>query len=205
MLLRMKKRENKSNMKKIFAIVGAIALVVVGILGTNLFYKMTEPNIQVSATSIQEQLSESSELATAKLEYRGLVRYEEGDIQFINKKAFTMVYDAEVRAGVDLSQAKVEISGKSIVVALPEAELFNISIDPNSLEFYDASYALFNWQNREDTAAALVVAEEDAAGKVDQLQMLEEATSQAHTVVKTLLAPLTEGESGYNLSVVKLP
>ena len=84
-------------MKKILAIVAAVALVAVGVVGTLAFQRAFEPSVKLTATSIQEQLTNSSELATAKLEYRGLVRYENGDIDFINKKGFTMVYDAEVR------------------------------------------------------------------------------------------------------------
>ena len=59
-----------------------------------------------------------------------------------------MVYDAEVRAGVDLAQARVEVSGNAITVSLPAPQLLGIEIDPNSLEFYDSSFALFNWENK---------------------------------------------------------
>ena len=44
---------------------------------------------------------------------------------------------------------------------------------PNSLEFYDSSFALFNWENKQDTAEALKVAQQDAEGKVNQANMLE--------------------------------
>ena len=121
-------------MKKIVMVIVAVALIAAGVFGTLAVQRTFEPSISLSSTSIQEQLSDCSELATAKLDYRGLVRYENGDIDFITKKAFTMVYDAEVRAGVDLAQARVEVSGNAITVSLPAPQLLGIEIDPNSLE-----------------------------------------------------------------------
>ena len=182
-------------MKKIVMVIVAVALIAAGVFGT------LEPSISLSSTSIQEQLSDCSELATAKLDYRGLVRYENGDIDFITKKAFTMVYDAEVRAGVDLAQARVEVSGNAITVSLPAPQLLGIEIDPNSLEFYDSSFALFNWENKQDTAEALK-AQQDAEGKVNQANMLEQAKAQAHTLVENLLKPFTVGDNAYTVTVV---
>lgn len=189
-------------MKKIFAIVVAVALVAAGVFGTLAVQRAFEPSVSLSSTSIQEQLSDCSELATAKLEYRGLVRYENGDIDFITKKSFSMVYDAEVRAGVDLAQAHVEVNGNTITVSLPAPQLLGIEIDPNSIEFYDSSFALFNWENKQDTAEALKVAQQDAEAKVNQGSMLEQAKSQAHTLVENLLKPLTVGDNAYKVAVV---
>lgn len=190
-------------MKKIFIGIAAVALVALGFLASQLFNKVMEPSVSLSATSIQEQLTESSDLATAKLEYRGLVRYESGDIDFLTKKGFTMVYDAEIRAGVDLSQAAVSVDGHDIIVQLPMADVQTVSIDPDSIEFYDESFALFNWENKNDTAEALVLATEDASGKVDQINMIEQANEQAKTVVESLLKPFTQGDGAYTVTVVQ--
>ena len=191
-------------MKKILMAVGAVLLVGLGVFGTLAVQRMIEPTVHLTATSIQEQLEQSSELATAKLEYRGLVRYENGDIDFLTKKGFTMVYDAEVRAGVDLSQAAVSVNGRAITVRLPQAQMQGIEIDPNTIEFYDSSFALFNWENKQDTADALKVALLDAEGKVDQTKMLDQANEQAHRLIENLLHPFTEGEGAYTLTVEML-
>ena len=189
-------------MKKILMLVAAVALVAVGVVGTLAFQRAFEPSVKLTTTSIQEQLSNSSELATAKLEYRGLVRYENGDIDFINKKGFTMVYDAEVRAGVDLAQASVDVSGRTVTVCLPQAQLLGIEIDPNSIEFYDSTFALFNWENKQDTAEALKTAQTDAEERVNQTGMIEQANEQARTLVENLLHPFTVGDNAYTLQIV---
>ena len=189
-------------MKKIVMVIVAVALIAAGVVGTLAVQRTFEPSISLSSTSIQEQLSDCSELATAKLDYRGLVRYENGDIDFINKKGFTMVYDAEVRAGVDRSQASVDVSGRTVTVRLPQARLLGIEIDPHSIEFYDSAFALFNWENKQDTATALKAAQADAEGKVDQTGMIEQANEQARTLVENLLHPVTVGEGAYTLQIV---
>ena len=189
-------------MKKIVMGIAAVALVALGAFGALGVQRAFEPNVALSSTSIQEQLSNCSELATAKLEYRGLVRSEDGDIDFINKKSFSMVYDAEVRAGVDLSQARVEVDGRNVTVSLPAPQMFGIEIDPNSIEFYDSSFALFNWENKKDTADALIVAQQDAEGKVNQSNLLSEARDQAHALVESLLSPFEEGDNAYSVNIV---
>ncbi|MDO4442957.1 MAG: DUF4230 domain-containing protein [Slackia sp.] len=181
-------------------LIGTAALVAVGFLGARLIDKASEPSITMNSETVAEQLVECSELATMKLEYRGLITYEEGDLPLLTKKAFSMIYDADIRAGVDLSQAEVDVNGANVKVELPAASVQSISIDPDSLQFYDQQYALLNWQNRDDTAKALQMAQDDAEAKVDSTTMIEDAQKQAETVVETILLPFTES-GNYSLEV----
>jgi homoserine dehydrogenase len=155
----------------------------------------------VSSATIQTQISSLSELATAKLDYRGIVRYESGDIAFINKKGFTMLYTAEVKAGVDLSQASVDVSGRTITVTLPQASVQSCDIDASSLTFYDQSYAIFNWENKEDAQKALELAQSDAAEKVDETTLVDAANKQAADVVSSMLSSFTQGSDPYTLDI----
>lgn len=180
-------------MKKWIAIIGAIALVAVGFLASTLLHQ--SPKVTVSATSIEEKLSACSDLATARLDYRGIVRYSEGEIPLINQKSFSMIYDAHIKAGIDLSKAKVDVTGTTITVTVPKAKVQDIVIDSDSLEFYDEKLALFNWTNREDTKEAMKYAKEDAESKVDQTELLKEATSQARTLIENLIIPVKESQN----------
>lgn len=69
-------------------IITTIALIAVGYLLASLQNKET---ITVSAISIEERLSKCSDLTTARLDYRGLIRYSEGGYQISNTKKF--LYD----------------------------------------------------------------------------------------------------------------
>lgn len=185
----------------VITLVAIVALIAVGFLSARLLDK--EDNITVSATSIEERLSKCSSLTTARLDYRGLIKYEDGDIQYINKKSFSMIYDAHIKAGIDLSQSIVEVDGKQITVKIPEPEIQDVVIDSDSLEFYDEKLALFNWTDKEDTAKALEYAKEDAMEKAMQTELLTQATEQAQTVIETLIVPITsETDGGYTIKFI---
>lgn len=192
-------------MKKIHvitAVVASVALIMVGFLGARLLEK--DDDVKVSAVSIEERLSKCSNLTTARLDYRGIIRYEDGDIQYINKKSFSMIYDAHIKAGIDLSQAEVSVSGRKITVTIPKPEIQDIVVDPDSLEFYDEKLALFNWTKKEDTAKAMEYAKEDAEEKAARTELIRQASEQAKTVITTLLAPVTE-DSGeeYTFEIIE--
>lgn len=180
-------------------IIAAIALVTVGYLLASLQHKET---ITVSAVSIEERLSKCSDLTTARLDYRGLIRYSEGDIKYLTQKSFSMIYDATITAGIDLSQAEVTLDGTSIKVVLPQPTFQSIVIDPDSLEFYDEKAALFNWTEKEDTQKAMSYAKEDASAKAEQVELLTQASEQAESVVTNLLLPFTEdSKTPYTVTV----
>lgn len=192
-------------MKHVLVFFLCIVCIALGVIGTLFVQQNFLTTHTLSASTVHEELSACSELATTNLNYRGLVRYEDGDIDFLTKKGFTMIYDSKVRAGVDLDAAEVEVSGRTITVKLPAAQLFGVEIDADSIEFYDNKFALFNWENKQDTAEALKLAQEDAESKVDKSDLLEKATEQARTLVETLLKPLTVGEEAYVVKVVTTP
>lgn len=180
-------------------IIAAIALVIVGYLLASLQNKET---ITVSAVSIEERLSKCSDLTTARLNYRGLIRYSEGDIKYLTQKSFSMIYDASITAGIDLSQAEVTLDDTSIKVVLPQPTIQSIIIDPDSLEFYDEKAALFNWTEKQDTQKAMSYAKEDASAKAEQVDLLTQASEQAESVVTNLLLPFTEdSKTPYTVTV----
>lgn len=192
-------------MKKVrglLVLIGAIALVLVGFLFAKLLNSDSQP--KVSATSIEERLSTCSSLTTARLDYRGMIKYSDGDITFINKKSFSMIYDAHITAGIDLAKAKVDIHDSQIMITLPAAEIQDIMVDSDTIEFYDEKFALFNWTDKSDTAKALDYAREDATKKATQTEILEQANEQAQTAITALLTPLTqEKDTPYQITFAK--
>ena len=132
-----------------------------------------------------------SDLTTSQLQYRGMIRYEEGTITFINKKSYTMLYDASVKAGIDMEQAKIQVTRKKVKVTLPKAKIQEIVINPDTLEFYDEKNSLFNWDDKQDTVKALQLAKEDATSRIDETELLKQAEQQAELLIKNLVYPMT--------------
>lgn len=189
----------KTITKSLLFILSGLMLLAVGFYGGMQYSPVEKPT--VDATALEAQIADCSDLTTAKLSYTGYVSYEEGDIPLLTKKAFSMTYVAEARAGVDLSKAKVELNEDTIRVKLPKAETQVIAIDPNSLEFFDEKRALFNWQDRNDSAVALEAAQADVETKIDQTALMDEANKQAKLVIEELLAPFAEEPYNYTLIV----
>lgn len=190
----------------ILSVITMLSLITVGFLGNKVLENRKEKKILVTTKAISENITQLSELATAKLNYRGIVRYEEGQIKFITKKGFTMIYDAYVKAGVDLSKAVVDFEkGKNnakIKITLPNPEVFDIFIDSESLEFYDEEVSIFNWESKEDLAIALEYAKQDAKNKIDETDLKKEAMKEAKAVIDVLLKPLELEKTKNSIEVI---
>ena len=116
----------------------------------------------------------------------------------MNKKKFTMFYSYEIRAGVDLSKAKIAVDDEAhtISITLPKAELQSVSVDPDSLKFFDVENSLFNGNDVTDTADALKA----ASNKVNKSELLQEANDQAVEIIEKAYAPIAKAD-GYKVNV----
>ena len=147
----------------------------------------------VNSTIIESRIAECSDLTTCNLVYVDLVKYTEGSIPLITKKAFSMIYQANIRAGIDLSQAKVEVTPRTVTIHLPQTEVQSIEVDTNTLRFYDERLALFNWSHKEDIGSAIPAAKKDAEEHANLDTLKNQARGQAEKVLTKLIEPMTEG------------
>ena len=147
----------------------------------------------VNSTIIESRIAECSDLTTCNLVYVDLVKYTEGSIPLITKKAFSMIYQANIRAGIDLSQAKVEVTPRTVTIHLPQTEVQSIEVDTNTLRFYDERLALFNWSHKEDIGSAITAAKKDAEEHANLDTLKNQARGQAEKVLTKLIEPMTEG------------
>ena len=185
------KKVDSTLTKTIIVLVLVIALLGAALLGGMAIQKHREVEAmeKIDNTSISQKVVGLKQMTTAQLTYHGLVEYEEGKIRFINQKEFLMTYTAKVTAGVDFSQAEVKESGNQITVKLPAAKIQTITIDPDSIEFYDIKKALFNRVSKEDAIEAEKIADEDIRASMDKKELLNTATIQAREMVKEIMNP----------------
>lgn len=197
------KKKHLSKPKLIAAVLIAALLFGAGIAGGLKLCKTFNHDTKISQTIIEAQLKECSELSTCKLDYRGIVPYEDGSIPFLTKKGFAMSYKAYIKAGVDLDKADVAVRANEISITLPKARLMDIVVDENSLEFYDEKFALFNWGKKEDLQKALSYAKKDAEKKAveDETGLLAAAEEHAEEVIQTMLAPLIDKSDDCELKI----
>ena len=190
--------ERGSRSVPLLASLSVILAAVCALLGAKVAESSRKPSID--ETTVTTQLKSCSDLATSKMMYRGLLTYTSGNIDLWDKKSFNMIYDAEIKAGVDMSKADVKMDGKRISIELPAAEIQDVSVDPDSVKIYDQKYSLLNWTDRSDTSSAMSQAKQDATKAAEDSDMTEQADEQARNIVKQMFAVI-DGEDGYEVDV----
>ena len=182
-------------------IMGVLVSVIAGFIGCKLSDKDAEPvdapavveeepkeeEPEITIEYINKKLNNISELSTAEMIYNGLYTVVEGKIPFITQKGFSMTYTSEIKAGIDASKIQTEITEDKVIITLPQAEILSASVDPESIQFYDEKYALFNWSEKEDVKEALIVAQEDMEAKANKDGLLKRASRRADDVILGLL------------------
>ena len=172
--------------KKILGIV--ITLLIGAVIAAGgMYYMHLKAQPAVEAKGLMERLEESSELTVIKNYYSGIVRFEEGSVPLITKNSFTMKYDAVIGAGFDLDKVSIEVTDDQVIVTVPKAEILSVSIDPDSLEFYDNKTSLIKTDRKEATKKALQEAQKDAEANAGKKGVLEEADKRAGVIFKGIL------------------
>ncbi len=190
-------------------VIAAIVVVVVIMAGTIIGYRKIEgifnpekDGPEITTTVVSRQLQTMQDLTTAKENDYGFEEFSEGKVSYVNKKKFTMFYSYEIRAGVDLSKAEIAVDNvaHTISITLPQAELQSVSVDPDSLKFFDVESSLLNGNDVTDTADALKEAKIAASNKANKSELLQEANDQAVEIVEKAYAPIAKAD-GYKVNV----
>ena len=70
-------------------------------------------------------------------------------------------------------------------------EIFDISIDNDSIQYYDENSALLNWERKEDAMDAIASAKEDVEQQTKEMDDLETmAQEQAKTLITGMLSEM---------------
>ena len=185
-------RYKRRSMRRVFLTIIVVMLFAFFVAGLGIFvgYKLfhkEEKKPEITSAFISSKIDEVSDLTSAEMTYNGVIYYKEGDIPFITQKSYTMSYTAEIRAGIDVSEVKVNVVGNTVVVKLPETEIQSINVDPNSVNFYGESHALFNWDNKKDGVEAIKNAEADVEANADLQELKSKATKNSKEIIENII------------------
>ena len=97
-----------------------------------------------------------------------------------------MTYTAEIEAGVNVEDIKVYESGDRVIIEMPDAEVQSVYVDPDSIEFHDESFAIFNWDDKQDGVDAVKNAENDALENADTDALVKAADEHAEELIESL-------------------
>ena len=194
----------------LIALLALLLILALGIGYLMLSGRMANPFEQqkqatITAEQVEEQLEKCNDLTTAKLTYKGIVHFTEGQIKYLTKNEFNMQYAAKAIAGIDMSKVTVEVQDPAdgnpgkVIITVPKATLQDLTIDEKSLAFYDEKTALFNKVNHEDVQDAMVAATEDAKKNMGKKALIAEAQSNAEDVIRNFVSSVLP--KGYELEI----
>lgn len=183
------KYENRKTLRTIIILL-LVMIMVAAVCFTTIFAvkKLTDKKQPtITSASLYSKIEESSELTSAKMYYNGVLFYSEGNIPYLTQMSYNMTYSAEVRAGIDVSEIEIKVEDDRVVVDLPEPEIQDINIDPDSVKFFDKKNALFNWEEMEDGVDAIKYAKDDVEANANLEVLKEEALENSRTLIQGLL------------------
>ena len=177
----------------VLAVIASLSVGLIKMGETNeQLKKLLEEEQKIDVTYVGNKLEAISELATAKMTYNGIIHFEEGNIPIITKKEFYMSYRVSLKAGFDLSKAKIVVTDHTVTIDLPEAEIYEPNVDEKSFQFFDKSIGIFSSEEMSDLAQAISEAKSDALAQPETQEMKSKAEEQA----VILLTALLEGQIG---------
>ncbi len=180
---------------KLVAVVVIVALVFAGGMEFRQTLDKMWNKTEVTTDYISVKLENVGELTTQKVTYSARLTVEKGEIPFITKKGFTMVYNATMTAGIKMEDMKIKTADKKVVITVPHATVISNKVDPDSIQFYDEKKALFNWSTKDDVSEAISMAEKDVKENptVDTEELLNKADEHLEELIHALLDDSVDG------------
>ena len=174
------------------------------IMGAVLTHQESEPVI--TADLLGQQLRDIQELSTVEYHYTNMGRFENQKDFYgwkvpFTTKSFIVAYDGVIKAGVDLSEMRIGVSGKTITVTMPEAKVLSHEMDEESLEVYDETHNIFNPIEIEDYTQFTADQKESIEARALDNGLLTSAAQRAENTVRGLIEALP-GMEEYTLTIV---
>lgn len=156
-------------------------------------------NREMSAVVLENKLTEISELASMTYSYTNMAEFESSKDFYGMKlpfttKSFIITYDGEIKAGVDMADAKVTVRGHKVSVTLPDAKILSHEIDEDSIEVFDESVSIFNPLKVDDFKAFSKDQKSEMEKKAVDKGLLTNARTKAASSIKALLTQALDKE-----------
>ena len=85
-----------------------------------------------------------------------------------------------------MSEVDVEVKRSEVIITVPKTKITNISIDEDSIKFYDKKFALFKGDSKEDVIKAMQQAKTDVEENGNVEELLTQAEKQTDVILKSL-------------------
>ena len=136
---------------KKFTLIKIIILIVLAavifIAGMMQMKKNMTPDI--TSELINNRLEDAKELTTLKYHYTNMGQFQNQSDFYgwkvpFTTKSFIVSYDGVINAGVDLKDARINVTGKRIQITLPRSKILSHEIYEDSLQVFLEKDSIFN-------------------------------------------------------------
>lgn len=154
--------------------------------------KKAEKMQELDATTVLNKIVYVQDLALVKYNYAGVIGFKDYmkimNIQVpLTEKFFLLKYNGYIKAGVNLKDATLNVSGKNILVKMPKPYIQETVIDEKSIRVYDESMNAFNPISINDYNKAITNEKNTMIKDAINQGILRESSEQAHLVITSLL------------------
>lgn len=182
----------------------ALMLVVVGLVAVLFFGagflaggKKAENPPVLDAVVVQNRMEQVSRLATAEYHYTNMGQFEQhGEFYGVklpfSTKKFIVSYDGSILAGIELSDAVIDISETQLTLTLPKASILSHEMNEDSLQVFDETRNIFNPITIEDYNGFLSDQKGEMEAKAIANGLLDNARNNAKTTLEPFLQPLAD-------------
>lgn len=172
--------------------------------------KDKEVRVSVATDTIRQQLNSVSELVTQEYVYTNAAKKESsetwlwGMVRPFSGKSILITYDGVIKAGVDLSQAKIDVDEqkRTVTVTLPPSRITENNIPQETVNVVEIKNGLFNEVTMENYNDFVAEQKPVMAQKAIDQGILTSADRDAKAFVRSVLSVLP-GMENYTLTVAQ--
>lgn len=170
----------------------------------------TEEVIVFNAGVVMDEIKNISELASVEYRYtnvgtldsaRVFTFMKEWKVPF-SKKAAIVTMDGVIKAGIDLSQVKIESNEnkKTITVTMPESRILSNELDEKSFKVYQEDESVWNQITLTDSKELRDQIKKQAEQNAVENKILEQASDKAEQLVRSIIEATPGIRETYQIS-----
>ena len=185
-------------MSKLIAFISTFALVFL-IIGLIVYARVYAPGgtwlRPIDSPAVVSQIRGLKELVTVRYVVQKVVGVTEPR-QPLGEESILLMVQGRAQAGVDLgeiTQYDVQVSGKKIKIRLPQAKVFDVTIDENNTKVWDRRITWWTpWVSPDLNLEhkARMTAIDDIRKTVLDMGILRDAESSARTAIRDLVGAM---------------
>lgn len=170
-----------------------VSLLLIALAALALYYKyipqQTVVKRHVDVPALVQQIQQLRELVTVKYSIQKIIGLEEQKVPFGTEKVLLMV-QAKVYGGVDLKNVTIHATDDNLLVGVPAARIFDVSIDDKTTKVWDHSiskWAVWVSPNPDLEQSARRAALVDIELAAKQMDIVSNAQVNATTTIREFL------------------